>query len=59
MSSKNKICDVLKRKRVVISLKTKLEQIENSDSMSYLKFDLRYLFPKHSTTQVEGIFYIP
>ena len=38
MSSKNKSCDVLKRKPNVISLKTKLDQIGNSDSMSYLKF---------------------
>ena len=35
MNSKNKICDVLKRKRNVISLKIKLDQIGKSSSMSY------------------------
>ena len=62
MSSKNKTCDVLKWKRNLISFKTKLDQIGNSDSMSYLKFDLRcydlrHICPEHSTTYIEGILY--
>ena len=38
MSSKNKTCDVLRKKPKCNFVKN---QIGNSDSMSYLKFDLR------------------
>ena len=53
MNSKNKICDVLKRKRNVISLKIKLDQIGKSSSMSnsiYVTFFRNILRHKSGNT---------
>ena len=48
MSSKNKTCNVLKRKHNVISLKTKLYQIGNSDSR-YELFEIGFTSPFSGT----------